>query len=196
MNRVRPVNDLFRAFALFSALMCGAEESFAQDSSVEIFTNGVVPRIQLTISPEGIAALRVSPRQYVKAVVREGTNVWREVGIHLKGAVGSFRGIDGKPGFTVSFEKFAPEQRFHGLRKIYLNNSVEDASYLNELVGSELLRAAGLPAPLVTHAVVEMNDKPLGLYVLKEGFAEEFLARHFRHPDGNLYDIGPGHDVD
>jgi len=195
MNRVRRLNDFFRAFTLFSALMWGAANLVAQDSSVEIFTNGVVPRIRLAISPEGVAELRVSPRQYVKAVLREGTNVWREVGVHLRGTVGSFRGIDGKPGFTVNFEKFAPGQRFHGLRKIYLNNSVEDASYLNELIGNELFRAAGQPAPLVTHAVVELNEKPLGLYVLKEGFAEEFLARHFRHPDGNLYDIGPGHDV-
>jgi hypothetical protein len=195
MNRVRWPSNHFHAFALV-ALVCSAGDLFAQDRSLELFTNGVVPRILITIPPEGLAELRVNPRQYVKAAVREGTNVWREVGIHLKGAVGSFRGIDGKAAFTVSFEKFAPEQRFHGLRKIYLNNSVEDASYMNELVGGELFRAAGLPAPLVTHAVVEINDKPLGLYVLKEGFAEEFLARHFRHPDGNLYDIGPGHDVD
>ena len=175
--------------------MCSASALFAQDPSVEIFTNGAVLRISLSIPAEGVAELRVSPRQYVKASLREGTNAWREIGIHLRGALGSFRGIEGKPGFTVSFEKFAPGQRFHGLRKIYLNNSVEDASYLNELVGNELFRAAGLPAPLVTHALVELNDKPLGLYVLKEGFAEEFLTRHFQHPQGNLYDIGPGHDV-
>ena len=196
MKRVRRLNNLFRAGALLSALVCSAGDLCAQDPSLEIFTNGTVPRIRLTIPAEGVEELRVSPRQYVKGSVREGTNAWREVGLHLRGALGSFRGIDGKPGFTVNFDKFVPGQRFHGLRKIYLNNSVEDASYLNELVANKLFRAAELPAPLVTHAVVELNDKPLGLYVLKEGFAEEFLARHFAHPDGNLYDIGPGHDVD
>src|ERR1051325_3816448 len=194
MNRAWRLTNPLRGPALLLALACGTIGR-AQDASLEIFTNGSVPRLQVTIPDESIRELRTKPREYVNAVIREGTNVWRETGVHLKGSVGSFRGIDGKPAFTITFDKFIPEQRFHGLRKIHLNNSVEDASYLNELIGSELFRAANLPAPRVTHAVVEMNGKPLGLYVLKEGFAKEFLARHFRHPDGNLYDVGPGHDV-
>ncbi|HWN93680.1 MAG TPA: CotH kinase family protein, partial [Methylomirabilota bacterium] len=118
------------------------------------------------------------------------------VGIHLKGSIGSFRSIDDKPGLTLSFEKFVPQQRFHGLRKFHLNNSVEDASYMNELIGSDLFQAAGVPAPRVGHAIVELNGRALGLYVLKEGFAEEFLARFFSQPEGNLYDIArEGHDV-
>lgn len=196
MNRVRLLKKPFHACALAGVLMWSVSALFAQDPSVEIFTNGMVVRISLNIPDEGVAELRITPREYVKASLREGTNAWQGVGVHLRGALGSFRGIDGKPGFTVNFEKFVSGQRFHGLRKMYLNNSVEDPTYLNELVGNQLFRAAGLPATLVTHAVVELNGKPLGLYVLKEGFAEEFLARHFQHPEGNLYDIGPGHDVD
>jgi spore coat protein H len=169
---------------------------FAAGPGDELFTNGLIHRLQITIPTENISALRTNAREYVHATIRDGTNVY-PVGIHLKGSVGSFRGIDGKPGLTISFDKFMPEQRFLGLRKIHLNNSVEDPSYMNELIGNELFRAAGVPAPRVTHGLVELNGRPLGLYVLKEGFAEEFLARYFRHPDGNLYDIArDGHDVD
>jgi hypothetical protein len=32
--------------------------------------------------------------------------------------------------------------------------------------------------------------------VLKEGFTEDFLGIYFRHPAGNLYEPGRGHDVD
>ena len=119
-----------------------------------------------------------------------------KVGLHIKGRVGSFRPIDDKPALTLSFDKFTPGQRFYGLRKVYLNNSVEDPTYLNEALGSELFRAAGVPAPRVGLAKVELNGRPLGLYVLKEGFAEEFLALYFRDPKGNLYDNDTGHDVD
>ena len=182
--------------ALLALLVPAEELPAAPDPGLELFTNGIVPRLRLILAPEGIAALRAEPRKDVPGRVQEGTNAWAQVGVHLKGSVGSFRGIDGKPALTLNFDKFSPAQRFYGLRKIHLNNSVEDASYLNEMVGSEMFRAAGVPAPLVTHAMVELNERPLGLYVLKEGFAEEFLARSFRHPNGNLYDLAVGgHDV-
>src|SRR5262249_24800029 len=107
------------------------------------------------------------------------------VGIHLKGSTGSFRSLDDKPAFTLNFDRFSRGTRFHGLRKIHLNNSVEDPSYLNEMIGSELFRAAGVPAPRVTHARVELNGTPLGLYVLKEGFTEDLAGRYFKRTDGN-----------
>lgn len=168
----------------------------AQGTSGELFTNGLVPRIKITIPSEGIKSLRAAPRQYVSASVQEGTNIFTDVAVHLKGSVGSFRGLDGKPALTLSFDRSLRGQRFYSLRKIHLNNSVEDPSYMNELLGSLLFQAAGVPAARVGHAIVELNGRRLGLCVLKEGFTEDFLALHFRHPTGNLYDLAPGgHDV-
>jgi hypothetical protein len=140
------------------------------------------------ISPEGVASLRKNSRQYVRATVRDEQQILSDVGVHLKGSTGSFRKLDDKPALTLDFGKFASGQRFHGLKKIHLNNSVEDPSYLNELLGAELFRAAGLPAPRVTHAVVELNGRRLGLYVLKEGFTPYLLAPYFRNPHGKFFD--------
>lgn len=155
--------------------------------------NGSAPlRFQLELPADSLSALRKEPRSYVPATVRAGTNVLRHVALRLKGRTGSFRGLDDKPAFTLDFDRFIPEQRLYGLGKIHLNNSVEDPSYLHEKLGAELFRAAGIPAPRVSHALVEMNGRRLGLYVLKEGFAEEFLAQHFRRTDGNLYEPEPG----
>jgi hypothetical protein len=131
----------------------------------------------------------------VPATLREGTNVLREVGVRLKGRTGSFRRLDDKPAFTISCDQFVPGQRFRGSSKLHLNNSVEDPSYLNEELGGELFRAVGVPAPRVSHALVELNGRRLGLYVLKEGFAEEFLAAYFERTDGALYDPGAGGDI-
>ena len=55
--------------------------------------------------------------------------------------------------------------------------------------------AAGVPAPRVGHAIVELNGSRLGLYDLKEGFAAEFLGLHFAQTDGNLYDSGAGSEI-
>ena len=160
-------------------------------SEGELFASAAVRRLRLESTPEDLQSLRTNPRQYVRATLREGTNVLRDVAVRLKGS-SSFQNVDGKPSLTLDCDRFRAGQRFHGLSKIHLNNSLEDPSYLNEKLGGELFRAAGLPATRFSHAIVELNSRRLGLYVLKEGFTEEFLARHFQRTDGNLYEPEAG----
>ncbi|MCX8156156.1 MAG: CotH kinase family protein [Verrucomicrobiae bacterium] len=161
----------------------------------DLFTNGPIPFIQIEVSREAYESLRRNPRQNVTATVREGGKTYVNVALHLKGAAGSFRPVDNKPGMMLHFGRHTPDQRFHGLRKIMLNNSVQDPSYLNEKICGYLFRLAGVPSPRTGHAVVELNGRRLGLYVLKEDFHEDFLKRHFRPATGNLYDIKPGRDI-
>lgn len=160
----------------------------------ELFSNPSVLRLRLEISSANLSELRRDNRRYVPATVREAGASYQLVGVHLKGSIGSFRSIDDKPSFTLNFARFAAGQRFHGLRKIHLNNSAEDPSYLHERIGSEMFRAAGVPTPRVSWALVELNGRKLGLYVMKEGFAEEFLGVQFTNTTGNLYE-GSGGDV-
>ena len=161
----------------------------------ELFDHDRVWSIRFEIPAAGLESLRRDSRTYVPATLREGTNLLREVGVRLKGRTGSFRGLDDKPAFTINCDQFVPGQRFRGLSKLHLNNSVEDPSCLNEKLGGELFRAAGVPSPRVGHALVELNGRRLGLYVLKEGFAAEFLALYFARTDGALYDPGAGGDI-
>jgi len=160
-----------------------------------IFRHSGVHHLRLEIDREGVAGLRQAPRDYVRATFRSGAEVFTNVGVHLKGATGSFRSLDDKPALTLNFARFQPGQTFHGLRKMHLNNSVEDPAYLNEYLGAYLFQSAGVPAPRVAWALLELNGRKLGLYVLKEGFTEDFLGLHFSGTQGNLYDTGPGHDV-
>ena len=183
----------FMRSVLALVLFVPAQSGPAADS--ELFDNDRLWNIRFEIPPTGLESLRRDSRRYVAATLREGTNVLREVGVRLKGRTGSFRSLDDKPAFTVNCDEFVPGQRFRALSKFHLNNSVEDPSCLNEKLGGELFRAAGVPAPRVGHALVELNGRRLGLYVLKEGFAEEFLARHFERTDGALYDPGAGGDI-
>lgn len=60
----------------------------------------------------------------------------------------------------------------------------------------ELFRAAGVPATRACLALVELNGRKLGLYVLKEGFTKEFLGLFFQETGGNLYDGGFLRDID
>ena len=203
----RRLHDLAR----FGILILGSVALWAEPSSPDsvagerqppslpgsdLFSDGVVHRLRIDLEPSAVERLRKAPREFVAGMVSEKTAVYPHVGIHLKGAVGSFRAVDDKPGLTLDFSEFNQGQKFHGLRRIHLNNSVEDPSFMNEKLASELFQAAGVPAPRVAHAVVILNGRSLGLYVLKEGFTEDFLARHFHQVGGDLYEPAEGHDID
>jgi spore coat protein H len=112
----------------------------------------------------------------------------------LKG-VATFRPVDDQPSLTLNFSKFDRAQRFHGLRKIHLNNGKEDPTFLCEALSAELFAKAGLPAARVVHARTRLNGRDLGAYVAIEGFTPEFLARYFKDTSGNLYDSGFRHDI-
>jgi spore coat protein CotH len=162
----------------------------------EIFNQPTLLAFRIELSPEALNALRREPRRYAAATVTVDGRVFTNVAIHLKGAAGSFRGVDDRPALTVCFNKFVAGRKLFGLRKIHLNNSVQDDSFMNEYVASDLFRAADVPTPRVAFSTVEFDTRKLGLYVLKEGFSEDFLKCHFKRTDGNLYDGGFLQDVD
>lgn len=167
----------------------------------DLFADGTVPRIEIEIPRSGMSTLRRThwgrgeDRPEVRATVREAGIVYQDVAVHLKGAAGSFRTVDDRPGLTLKFDKFVPDQEFHGLRKISLNNSEQDSSRLSEKVCREMFDAGGVPVPRAGHALVTLNGRDLGLYVLLEGANKQFLKRYFKNAKGNLYDGGFVSDI-
>lgn len=175
----------------FSAWAASYTPRARRAPGAEVFDNKHVLELRVEIASSELAALRRDDHRPVRATVYEGTNVWRDVGVHVKGAAGSRRPIDGdKPALTLAFGRFTPGQRFHGLRKIHLNNSVQDHSYMTENICSELFRKAGVPTTRVSYANVQLNNRRKDLYVLKEGFTKDMLGIYFKNTDGNLYDGG------
>jgi spore coat protein H len=187
---------LASAFALLIAGPFAAAQT-ADEKADEFFSGtGPVPILRVEIDKPNLDMLKKDVRKYVRAIVRNDTVVYRDVGLHLKGAAGSFRNWDDKPALTINSNKFTKGMSFNGLDKFHLNNSVQDGSYFHELISGELYRAVGVPAPRCAHVLVELNGRKVGLYVLKEGFDETFLARHFKDHSGNLYDGGFLRDID
>jgi spore coat protein H len=158
-----------------------------------LFTNGAVHILKIQIPKEGLQSLRQAPRTYVKATLQEGSSRFTNVMVRLKGAAGSFRNVDDKPGLTVNLGEAG--RTFHGVKKFHLNNSVQDHTYLSEWVCSDLFCRAGVPAARVAHAVVELNGRRLGLYALLESINSDFLARHFKKSHGNVYSLRDNADI-
>jgi spore coat protein H len=165
-------------------------------ASDDLFTNNVIRLLRLEIPEAGLDVLRQyawhgsgseQNRQDVSGTVREGDAVYTNVSVHLKGGAGSFRPVDDKPGLTLHFNQQAKNQRFHGLSKISLNNSAQDPTFISDKLCREIFLQAGVPVPRADYAVVELNGRVLGLYVLTEGWDKTFLKRHFGEAKGSLY---------
>lgn len=167
------------------------------DASDEFFLKGEIPELRVEIAEAELNLLRQENRKYVKAKLTENDKTaYADVGVKLKGAAGSFRGVDDRPALTINVDKFLKGQSFHALEKFHLNNSVQDDTYLSELVCSQIFRDAGIATPRVSHARVWLNNRDLGFYVLKEGFDSAFLKRHFADAKGNLYEGGFVRDIE
>ncbi|MFO0845388.1 MAG: CotH kinase family protein [Gemmataceae bacterium] len=194
MTRLLPGNGLLLA-CLFATLPPTNAEPPTKESDA-FFKEGKVLQLSISLEKADLDSLRREPRKYARATLQEGDKVFRDVGIHVKGAAGSFRGIDDKPGLTLNMNKFGAAQTFHGMDKWHLANSVQDATYVQELICGELMRAAGIPASRVGHAVVTINGRKRGLYYLKEGYDKFFRKRWFENLNGNFYDGGFLRDLD
>lgn len=190
--------------ACLAAVLWPVGVSLGADVAAEsdaFFKDEKVLHLDFSIAPtpggvKPLAPLAAEPRKYVKATLTESDTVYRDIGLHLRGGLGSFRPIDDKPGFTLNMNKFGGAKAFHGMDKWHLNNSAQDGSYLSLLICNEMLRAAGVPAPRIRHAVVTLNGQMKGFYCVQEGFDTAFFKRHFKNADGNFYDGGFLRDVD
>src|SRR5882724_224725 len=121
--------SILRLFVLLLSLEMTASATAkkkSQDDAAVLFSGELVPELKLEIDQAGLDILRANSsnrnnapnRPNALATVREGTNVFRGVAVHLKGSAGSFRGLDSKPAFTLHFGHTDATQRFHGLEKI------------------------------------------------------------------------------
>jgi hypothetical protein len=174
---------------IFSVVAFGANGTNAPGADI-FAPEAPVLRIRVDIPRDAWRSLESDPRKQVAATVREGDHVYTNVMVHVKGAAGSFRDIGSNPSLTLSFGKGDQEQRFHGLHKIHLNNSVQDPSETSYCITSMMFNDAGVPAARVTNARFWLNGRDLGMYLLVEGFTKDFLRRYFKDTRGNFYDGG------
>lgn len=117
-----------------------------------------------------------------------------DVGVRLKGGIGSFRPLSQKAAFKLKFDELVDDQTFFGLEKLTLNNMVQDPTMVHETLAYETFRALGVPASRTGYAFLRVNGVPFGLYLNIEALDSVALPRWFtstRH----LYEGAYGTDV-
>jgi hypothetical protein len=163
--------------------------SATSDPSDELFAAENLVRFDLELPPQSLEQLAAAPHEYVP-----GTLIYRgqrlaTIGVRLKGEA-SFREVDDKPAFRLKLDELVDDQRLFGLKRLTLNNDVQDPSSLSQSLVYRLFRSAGMPAPRCNHALVYVNGEYHGVYSNVETEDKVFLARWFSSNDGNLYEEG------
>lgn len=163
-----------------------------------LFDPAVVAQVDLGLPQSSLEALAEEPEEYADGTFELATTGGAygplQVGIRLKGGLGSFRPLTGKAAFKVKFSHSVPGQRFLGLKTMTLNNMVQDPSGVHEALTYELYRAAGVPAPRTGYAFVRVNGEAYGLYLDIET-PDEIMLRRWFSDTRHLYEGGYGADV-
>lgn len=196
--------------ALLLSASFGAGAARADDAAT-VYDPGAPTIVDLTLSPTAEAELEAEPEEYVDGTFEltlssDGTPSGEEATplipqqaaeIRLKGSVGgSFRELDEKPGFKLKFKK---SETVLGLRKVTLNNMVQDPSMVHETLAYAAFRAAGVPASRTGFAYVRLNGEDIGVYLDLENLDDIALAKIFGSFDKktgqHLYEGEYGDDV-
>jgi spore coat protein CotH len=127
----------------------------------------------------------------------EETSTPLKIEVKLKGHFNSsYRPLSEKAAFKL---KFAKTERYLGLKKMTLNNMVEDPSMIHETLAYSLYRAAGVPASHTGYAYLRVNGEDYGVYLNIETLDDLAMEKRFdgpfEEPPQHLYEGESGHDV-
>lgn len=89
--------------------------------------------------------------------------------------------------FKIEFDHYEEDKNYFGLDKLVLNNVIQDNTYMKDYLTYEMMREAGVNAPLCSYGIVTVNGEEHGLYLLLEAVEDSFLVRNYGNAKGNLY---------
>jgi hypothetical protein len=187
--RVR-VRALFATLVAVAITFASPAPTRAVDDAKWMFDPAVMVQVSLTIpdsSMEQISCDMGAERPYVPATFSmtyakrgQPTKTYGPSAITLKvkGQYGSFRCLPAgeKAGLKLKFPSGA---RPDGLKKLTLNNMVQDESMVREVLSYEVFRSLGVAAPRTGYAQVSINGTYRGIFLNVETMDSVALTRWY-----------------
>ena len=160
---------------------------YVEDTAGWLFGVEEIHNIDIYLPQASVDALWADPYTYVTGDVTVDTTTVYNVGVRLRGKIGSFRDLNGKSKFKIDFNQFL-DQDFYGLETLSLNNEVVDCSYMREPMAYRVFEEMGVPTPRLGYTNVSVNGSSYGLYVMLEAQDDQWLDDNYEDSSGNLYD--------
>lgn len=179
---------------------CGATGSNTKSGSqasaeyaTKVFGTDIIT-LEITADPAEWQKMLDTATQetYIKAdVVVNGTR-FTQVGIRPKGN-SSLRDVANSTSdrfsFRLKFDEYVEDQTCFGLDTFVVNNMFSDSTYLKEYLSYDLMRSAGVQAPLFGFTNISVNGKAWGLYLAVEAYNDSYQERVLGNDNGNLYNV-------
>jgi hypothetical protein len=197
------------AFGAFVLALAGALPLPAKDlatyNTEQLYSPERVIRIELQVAPADWDALRRQHRSLLKTLRTDVAGKDRDVffdyfraelsidnvkigpvAVRKKGFVGSLDRE--RPSLKIQLDKHDRDKRYAGVTTLTLNNNKQDPSALHQVIGCDVFRAAGLPAPRCNLAEVIVNGKSLGIYSNIESYDQNYFQQRFPGDKGTLWE--------
>lgn len=184
---------------------CGAPDAtLPARNGADLFAYPKVPTFDLVLPPAAWEALKVNARdeQYIEAQACFEGQAIGLVGLRFKGSYGSLyncfdsAGVNTcrKLGMKVKFDKYDPDLRFYGLKRLNFHGYRYDDSYIKERLSYDLYASMDIVAPKAAWAVLRVNGESQGLFGMVEDIDGRFTeSRWPGNGNGNLYkELWPG----
>lgn len=171
------------------------EEIVGAGDGETIFDPSIVQHLTLALTDAAVDALRSEPTEWASGSLTHQGTTWAQVAVRVKGS-SSFQDIDHKPALKLKFHEYVPDQRFHGLERLTLNNEVWDPTMMAENLSYEAWRDNGSPAPRTGYAAVTLNDRYLGLYAIIESMDDDYIDHRWPDSNGALWEMTRNCDFD
>lgn len=162
----------------------------------DLYDPDVVQAFSIDVTEGDWAALQrdyaSGTKTYHPVVLHLGDEVVEDAMIRLKGNP-SFSWYDEKMQFVIAFNEVDPTRRFHGQRKISLDATWYEPTYVRDRVAWSVMRRQGdLPFACTNAATLTVNGEYYGAYTNIEYFDHEWLERSFGDADatGTLWKYG------
>lgn len=147
----------------------------------ELF-DGDIMEINIQMSKEDVFLLRETPSEdvyYYSDITINGIN-WKNVGIRPRGKKNIeavYESGSDKYSYKLDFNHYDKENKFYGLDGLYLNNMIEDESYIAQYISYKLAEKLGAIVPYYTLAKVTVNGENEQWYIVTEEMNNSFAKR-------------------
>lgn len=167
----------------------GGSGGVVTNAGERVFDLDVLHAVEITVAEAELSTLDNDQDVRVRCTIKVDGKTAVDAGCKKKGTT-SDRPLSEKTGFTVKMNEFTSGQKLDGLKKLVIDNEIQDPSLLVGHLSYEVFRRAGLPAPRASYATLSFNGVDKGLFVLEEATNGDYLEAHFGDGTGNVYE-GP-----
>lgn len=173
----------------------GDYQQFKIDDGSELyFDENIIRDVEITLSPASFQVINdeaLPPgcvpysRPYHPGTVSFDGVDYENAGIRVKGGCGSSRDLSGKASFKINLSDYSvggdcpTTRRARGLKRITVNNQVQDPSHAHERLAYHFYDLLGIPVPRRAPVRVHVNGELWGLYLHLESIDRRFFRRRY-----------------